>query len=241
VNEGSVAPAAAAFDLRDSQIALFAGMWRLARERLRQQDETLSILFAAAADAATSHPGFPKLDPESMSVEDWDAFRNFFEQSGKATGTRDAYSTALTMVIDDVLKMTRQFYDRIPDAPMAFGVRVNGKDLFDIFRAVGNNVRHHQEWLAPTDQIPKAKQAYWAVETIAIVVGREVPPFDGLSVMASNWSWPVLHAIGNGTYDGLLVKIRQCMDELIRNVGRENDPSVLAEVARQRVIANTSP
>jgi len=66
------------------------------------------------------------------------------------------------------------------------------------------------------------------------VLGRPVPAYAELSVMAENWAWPVLHATGGGTFAWLLAKVRACMDEVIRAVGMDNDPLVLDEIAKER-------
>jgi hypothetical protein len=217
---------------RDVYIGLFTTAWRIAREQLRQQASTMGELFAQAQAANAERP-IPRPPPPVMTDKDWDDMADFFERNGRATGARDAYASAVVLFIDGVLKLLRRFYDRIPDVPKAFSVNVNGLTVFDIFRAIGNNVRHYEEWRAPTHLIPRAEQAYWAVTTIAVLVGREVPARDGLAVMAANWAWPVLHATGGGTFAGLLAKVRECSDELLHNVGREDDPLVLAEIAKE--------
>jgi len=214
-------------------VIVFTTSWRIARERLQQQQNTLAFLFAAAEQANSERPTLQPYSTE-MTEADWDRFRAFFEESGIATGARDAYATAVVMVIDDILKTFWEFYDRIPGVPKTFCVGVNGVDIFTIFRAVGNNVRHYLDWRRPTHQIERPKPAYANVRTIATVVGRSAPDYAELSVMAVNWAWPVLHAAGGGTFAGLLAKVRECMDEVIHVVDMHNDPLVLDEIAKER-------
>jgi hypothetical protein len=213
---------------------LFNAEWRIAREQLRLQAATLGVLHSAANLASHNIPrGFPfRLD--KLTPEDRTALYEWQERESSARGARDAFATGIILFLDNLLKGVLRFYRRIDGLPKQFSSGVNGISTDRIFRFTGNNVRHFDEWCAPTHEIARKDDAYEAVCAIATVVGRPVPKFEELSVMATNWAWPVIATVSGGTFEGLIVHVRAFLDELIANAGLQNDELVLAEVAKER-------
>lgn len=220
-------------DERQIAIQLFSTAWRIGWERFRQQRPTLQTLFDAARESNDALSGAPPVRLGQMTDESYATLLRWWEDDGTSRGARDAYASAVVLFVDDTLKATLKFYNRIPKINLNFNSNINGVTTPEVFRLTSNNVRHHDEWIAPTHQIPAADQAYKAVTAICTVVDRPVPKKGGLSVMAANWAWPVLAVVsGDRSFEGLMAKIGEFMDELLLKTGLESDPHVLAEKAK---------
>jgi hypothetical protein len=212
---------------------LFNAAWRIGREQLRQQHATLQVLYDAARLAADSHPGAFPVQLDKFVPEDEPTIRQWWEEHLTTLGARDAYGSAIVFFIDGTLRAMLRFYRMIPDVPRKFKSGFNGVTTDRIFRYTGNNVRHFDEWVAPTHQIPHHKRAYAAVTAIAKVLGKPVPDKKHLSVMATNCAWAVIATISERKFEKLIAFVREFMDELLVNTGLESDPLVLAEIARE--------
>ncbi len=213
---------------------LFNAAWRIAREQVRQQQPTLQVLYNAARSAADAHPGAFPVQLDKFVPEDEATIRQWWDAHLTTFGARDAYASAIVLFVDGTLKAMLRYYGMIPSVPKKFKSGFNGVSTDLIFRYVGNNVRHFDEWAAPTHQIPHRRQAYAAVTAIATVLGRPVPDKKSLSVMATNCAWAVIATISGRTFDKLIALVREFMDELLVTTGLENDPLILSEIAKER-------
>lgn len=218
--------------------AQFRAAWCRGREQLRNQQPTLSMLFDAAKFASDSHPGAPP-DVTNMTEERQQEFYAWWTQHLTALGARDAYASAIVFFVDSVLKGVLRFYDLIPGATRDFKSGLNGISTPEVFRHTGNNVRHFEEWIHLMGRPRKKREeatvnmAYDTVVAIATVLSRPVPVREHLTLMATNCAWAVLAVISNKRFEGLLSVLRDFMDELIAKTGLQNDPQVLAEVAKE--------
>lgn len=167
-----------------------------------------------------------------MTEEQAQALSDFFETDSAARGARDAYATAVVMFVDDMLKMIRSFYSKIPEIEQTLTVRIDGIDLPTIFRHAANNVRHYLDWRVPPHQLQRPDQAVATATTIAVLMGKAVPTRENVSVWASNWAWPILHKISGATFDGLVRLLARCMDEMLENSGMSEHELVAADLEK---------
>lgn len=206
-------------ELRNAHALTFTSTWLVAWQQLSQQYNVMRELFEAARAANHRIPKPPALLTSMMMDEAKDqVVRDYFSDDGAARGARDAYATAIVMLLDDALKPLKVFYDRIPDVE-DLNVRVEGIDLPTIFRDVANNVRHYRDWRVPPQQLARPETAVANATTIATLMGRPSPTRDDVSLWANNWAWPILARVSEETFDGLMRLVVASMDEMLDNAG----------------------
>jgi len=182
----------------------FVHAWRLSWRTLRQQRPVLRVLYQEVV--ANS------LSPAMLEV-----FRGPVQEMWKrldmgetAIGARDAYATAVVMVVDDLLKRAFGAYKAVPGAPLPLTVGCNGVDMPTVFRVAGNNVRHYQGWVEPL-----TSGAPGNICKLAKLLGHPQLDREYYSNYAANLAWMVLVTVGGDSYDAFEERVRASLDEMI--------------------------
>src|SRR5665213_2450060 len=157
--------------------AEFVHVWRGAWRELRQQHDLLKLLYEQVALNAGARPARPTGDaletPHGLSEQ-----LQWVEAVETSQGARDAYATAVVMLVDDLLKRVYGAYKAVP-GPEPLNVGLRGVPLHRLFKAAGNNVRHYQDWDKPWELEPpgswKLVQVRENVEVLAQALDHPLP------------------------------------------------------------------